>query len=112
MGYFAFRTVKSLVAFAILSLWVSSASALCVSDFAYDYVMRADSPAPAQSLPCCIASAEPFMAIDKDRPIEGRIPSTGGDLPAFAHVAGPRLRPSPSPLRWLSYCKRSSRLLR
>ena len=112
MGLFASRTFKSLLAFAILSLWVSSASAFCVSDFAYDYVMRSDSPAPEQSLPCCIASAAPSMAIDKDSPLEGRIASAGGDPLPLPRVAVPGFRSAPSPLRWRSYCERSSRLLR
>jgi hypothetical protein len=108
------RALRSLLALVVLSLWLSpAAGAFCVSEIAYDYVMREDFPAPEQSLPCCAPSIGPFAAADKDRPIEGRAPSVarGNALP-FVHPAPAPVGASPSPLRWRPYCERSSRLLR
>lgn len=105
--------LRSLLAFALLSLWLSPAGAFCVSEFAYDYVMRDDSPAPEQSLPLAGASVAAFLGEERDRPLEGRAPSTAQPLFSYRiHAVAAPSAAARLPLPWRPYCERSSRLLR
>ena len=107
------RSIRSLLLFGVLSLWLSSAGAFCVSEVAYDYVMREDGPAPEQSLPCCVASGALTAPLLQDRSSDGRSGHDARCL-AAAYPATPSrsVAGTASPLRWRAYCERSSRLLR
>src|SRR6187455_1622231 len=101
------------VLLVVLGLWLSPAGAFCVSEVAYEYVMRGSDPAPEQSLPCCIASGVVAAPGHEDRPLQDRAPVRAPTVPAaldapVRSIAGL----AASPLRWRAYCERSSRLLR
>jgi hypothetical protein len=106
------RMLRSLLLLATLSLWLTSAGAFCVSEVAYNYVMRGDEPAPGQSLPCCSAAARVTAAVQKAASLDGNgVAAAGGEATAFAPPRAGFVAVADSPLRWRSYCRRSARLL-
>ena len=107
------RTLRSLLVFAVLSLWLGSAGAFCVADIAYEYVMRGGEPTPEQTLPCCAASSRIAASVQKDGPAggaEGLAAACGA--PAYNEGRLLLLGSTASPLRWRGYCERCVRLLR
>jgi hypothetical protein len=107
------RALRSLLAFAALSLWLGSAAAFCVSDLAYEYVMRGEEPTSEWTLPCCAASSHVTPSAQKESPLDGRYGSAAGiAAPAFNEGRPVVAGDVASPLRRRSYCERSSRLLR
>jgi hypothetical protein len=107
------RALRSLLLFATLSFWLSSAGAFCVSEALYDYVMRSDEPAPEQTLPCCVAAGRLAASAPRDAsPAHGGVAASGDTARAFNEPAPLRDGPLVSPLRWRAYCERSLRLLR
>jgi hypothetical protein len=105
------RVSRILLACAVLAFWAGPASAFCVADAAYDYVMREEGPAPSQSLPARAGSQVPASA-PKDSSAAGcGACLEPGFIPGDIARDGERLS-LVSPLRWRSYCERSSRLLR
>jgi hypothetical protein len=105
------RVSRILLACAVLAFWAGPASAFCVAEAAYEYVMREEGPAPSQSLPCCTSARAPASA-----PKDSSAAGCGGSLErgfiAAAIGGGASRLALGSPLRWRSYCERSSRLLR
>ena len=107
------RALRSLLLFAGLSLWLGSAGAFCVSEIAYEYVMRGGEPTPEQTLPCCAASSRVAASVQKDGPVgAGKGLAAIGEAPAYNEGRPLLLGPAVSPLRWRAYCERCTRLLR
>jgi hypothetical protein len=107
------RMLRSLLLASTLSLWLGSAGAFCVSEVAYEYVMRGEEPAPEQTLPCCSAAGQVTASAPKDLPIGGEAACASSDFAAgIDYVPRCVARDCRSPLRWRAYCERSSRLLR
>ena len=92
---------------------MGSAGAFCVSEIAYEYVMRGGEPTPEQTLPCCAASSRVAASVQKDRPVGGGKCLAAIDAaPAYNEGRPPLLGAPSSPLRWRAYCERCARLLR
>jgi hypothetical protein len=105
--------LRSLLLLAGLSLWLGSAGAFCVSEIAYEYVMRGEEPTPERTLPCCAAASRVALPTQEDGPLDGRCASVANAaVPAFNEARPFVLGAVASPLRWRAYCERSSRLLR
>jgi hypothetical protein len=103
---------RSFLLLATLLLWLPSAGAFCVSEVAYDYVMRGDEPTPAQSLPCCSAAADVTAAAPKSFfPGGSGAVACCGATPDFPEFRVTPLLGAGSPLPWRSYSERSARLL-
>lgn len=104
--------LRRLLAFAFLALWFSPAGAFCLAEVAYEYVMRGEDPAPAQTLPGYAASPL-AAAAEKHRPLEVRVPPVGAAGPPASFHAVEHVANLPAVLLpWRPYCARSSRLLR
>ena len=106
------KVLRCLVLLATLGLWAGPSGAFCVSEVAYEYVMRGSDSPSEQSLPCCIAAGPVGAPGHEDRPIGGRVPVRTTVAPAALDPCRSIAGPAASPLRWRAYCERSSRLLR